>query len=55
MTKTIGNPLSWSAKEIGVVGQHLGSVAGHIGHWCRVRYGRLDGWAFDLWLAPGSR
>jgi uncharacterized membrane protein len=32
MTKTIGNPLSWSAKEIGVVGQHLGSVAGHIGH-----------------------
>jgi len=32
MTETIGNPLSWGAKEIGVVGRHLGSVAGKIGH-----------------------
>jgi hypothetical protein len=27
-------------------------IAGRIGHWCHVRYGRLEGWAFDLWLAP---
>ncbi len=26
-----------------------------IGHWCRVRYGDVEGWAFDLWLAPGGR
>jgi uncharacterized membrane protein len=32
MTETIGNPLSWSAKEIGTVGKHIGSVATHIGH-----------------------
>jgi uncharacterized membrane protein len=32
MTETIGNPLSWGAKEIGAVGRHLGSVAGKIGH-----------------------
>ena len=32
MTETIGNPLSWGAKEIGVVGRHLGSAAGRIGH-----------------------
>jgi uncharacterized membrane protein len=32
MTETIGNPLSWSAKEIGAVGRHIGSVAGKVGH-----------------------
>ncbi len=32
MSEPIGNPLSWSAKEIAAAGRHLGSVAGHIGH-----------------------
>ena len=32
MTETIGNPLSWGAKEIGTVGRHLGTVVGKIGH-----------------------
>jgi uncharacterized membrane protein len=32
MTETIGNPLSWSAQEIGTVGRHLGSAVGKIGH-----------------------
>ncbi len=32
MTDTIGNPLSWSAKEIGAASRHLGSVAGRVGH-----------------------
>jgi len=32
MTETIGNPLSWSAREVGAVGRHIGSVAGRIGH-----------------------
>jgi uncharacterized membrane protein len=32
MTETIGNPLSWSAKEIAAVGRHVGSVTGHLGH-----------------------
>ena len=27
-------------------------IGDRIGHWCQVRYGRLEGWAFDLWLAP---
>ncbi len=32
MTETIGNPLSWSAREIGIVGRHIGAAAGHVGH-----------------------
>jgi uncharacterized membrane protein len=32
MNETIGNPLSWSAKEIAAAGRHLGSIAGHVGH-----------------------
>ena len=32
MPDTIGNPLSWSAKEIGAAGRHVGSVAGRVGH-----------------------
>lgn len=32
MTETIGNPLSWSAKELGAAGRHIGSVAGRVGH-----------------------
>jgi uncharacterized membrane protein len=32
LTETIGNPLSWSAQELGAVGRHLGSAAGRIGH-----------------------
>lgn len=32
MTQTIGNPLSWSAREIGAVGRHIGAAATHIGH-----------------------
>lgn len=32
MTETIGNPLSWSAREISAVGRHLGAVATHVGH-----------------------
>jgi uncharacterized membrane protein len=32
MAETIGNPLSWSAQEIGAFGRHLGSVAGKVGH-----------------------
>ncbi|MFO1105253.1 MAG: DUF2189 domain-containing protein [Amaricoccus sp.] len=31
MTTTIGNPLSWSVDAAKAAGQHLGSVAGHIG------------------------
>lgn len=32
MTETIGNPLSWSAQEIGTVGRHVGSAVGKLGH-----------------------
>lgn len=32
MPKTIGNPLSWSVDHAKSVGQHLGSVATHVGH-----------------------
>ena len=32
MTETIGNPLSWSAREIGAGGRHIGSVAGRVCH-----------------------
>jgi uncharacterized membrane protein len=32
MTGTIGNPLSWSAKEAAAVGRQLGSIATHVGH-----------------------
>jgi uncharacterized membrane protein len=32
MTKTIGNPLSWSAKEVAAVGREIGTIATHIGH-----------------------
>lgn len=32
MAETIGNPLSWSAQEIGAAGRHIGSVAGRVGH-----------------------
>jgi uncharacterized membrane protein len=32
MNDTIGNPLSWSAKEVAAAGRHLGSIASHVGH-----------------------
>jgi len=32
MNETIGNPLSWSAKEVAAAGRHLGSIASHVGH-----------------------
>lgn len=32
MSETIGNPLSWSAQEIGAVGRHIGQAAGRAGH-----------------------
>jgi uncharacterized membrane protein len=32
MSETIGNPLSWSAQEIGAVGRHIGAAAGRVGH-----------------------
>lgn len=32
MNDTIGNPLSWSAKEAAAVGRQIGSIATHIGH-----------------------
>lgn len=32
MPQTIGNPLSWSVDHAKAVGQHLGSVATHVGH-----------------------
>lgn len=32
MPETIGNPLSWSIDHAKAVGQHLGSVATHVGH-----------------------
>lgn len=32
MPETIGNPLSWSVDHARAVGQHLGSVASHVGH-----------------------
>jgi uncharacterized membrane protein len=32
MPETIGNPLSWSAQEIGAVGRHIGEAAGRVGH-----------------------
>lgn len=32
MPETIGNPLSWSVDHAKAVGQHLGSVATHVGH-----------------------
>jgi len=32
MNDTIGNPLSWSAKEVAAVGRQLGSIATHVGH-----------------------
>jgi len=32
MPETIGNPLSWSVDHAKAVGQHLGSVASHVGH-----------------------
>ncbi len=32
MSDTIGNPLSWGAKEIGAVGRHIGEAAARVGH-----------------------
>jgi uncharacterized membrane protein len=32
MSETIGNPLSWSAQEIGAVGRQIGAAAGRVGH-----------------------
>jgi uncharacterized membrane protein len=32
MNDTIGNPLSWGAKEVAAVGRQLGSIATHVGH-----------------------
>jgi uncharacterized membrane protein len=32
MNETIGNPLSWTAKEVAAVGRQIGSFATHVGH-----------------------
>ena len=32
MNDTIGNPLSWTAQEIGAVGRNIGAVASRAGH-----------------------
>ena len=32
MNDTIGNPLSWTAKEVAAVGRQIGSFATHVGH-----------------------